>query len=452
MRPSALSPRPHLPPAATGLRIVLVALALAATGCPHPPDSQPRAITTLHMSGIYAEAAATLAAEFARETGIQVKVVAAPYLSLREKELTDLINRTGQFDVVQVAHQWEGEILPLLRPLDDRIAARGLKPGDFIPAVRQHCGEWEGVSYGLPMACDVITLLYRTDVFAARAAEFAQRTGRALGPPRTWDEYLELARFLNTESIYGNVIMGLKEHNFTVWSGILEGLGGRLVDPQWRPVLNSEAGVKSLTTFVEMFQYAPPGSWNFSTAEANALFLQGKGAMYLTWPSLIWAQLKDTNVCRITGKIGAAVIPGGRPQLSAWSLGISRSCPDPDAAFQWIEFLVNAANSRRLFLHYGKGSPRLATYLDPECQGAVFYLDAVLAGLSHSQARFRIPPSQELCDYLDNQIAEALRGRTSPQDALDRTAHRWREVLTETGFLRDSLLPPSGRGAVRPRP
>lgn len=389
------------------------------------------------MSGMYAEAAATLAGEFTRQTGIQVKVVAAPYLSLREKELTDLVNKSGQFDVVQVAHQWEGEILPLLRPLDDAVAKAGPNPGDFIPAVRQHCGEWEGKTYGLPMACDVITLLYRTDVFAARADEFARQTGRPLVPPRTWDEYLEVARFLNNESLYGNVIMGLKEHNFSVWSGILEGFGGRPVDTRWRPTLNSAAGVKSLSVFVEMFQYAPPGSWNSSTAEANALFLQGKGAMYLTWPSLIWAQLRDTNVCKITGKIGAAVIPGGRPQLSAWSLGVNRSCRDPDAAYRWIEFFVNATNSRRLFMQYGKGSPRLATYLDTECKGTVFYLEQVLEGFTHSQARFRIPPSQELCDYLDNQIAETIRGRISPQAALDRTAGRWREILTETGYLRE---------------
>ena len=44
------------------------------------------------MSGIYADAARSLAAEFERQTGIRVKVVSAPYLTLREKEITDLAN------------------------------------------------------------------------------------------------------------------------------------------------------------------------------------------------------------------------------------------------------------------------------------------------------------------------------------------------------------------------
>jgi len=130
----------------------------------------------------------------------------------------------------------------------------------------------------------------------------------------------------------------------------LNGMGGRLVNEQWRPALNSQAGMESLALFVEMFNYAPPHSENLSFTEANALFLQGRGAMYLTWPSLIWAQLNDTNTCKIAGKIGAAVIPGGKPQLSSWSLGVNPSCRDLDAAYRWVAFFMNPANTKRLLL------------------------------------------------------------------------------------------------------
>jgi multiple sugar transport system substrate-binding protein len=387
------------------------------------------------MTGIYAEAARTLAREFERETGIRVKIVSAPYLTLREKEVTDLLNKGGRYDVIQVAQQWDGEILPHLLPLDDFVARHGLDLSDFIPRVRQNAGEWMGRTCALPLACDVITLLYRTDVFADRAEEFERRTGHKLEPPRTWDDYLEIARFLNSESLHGNIIMGLKEQNFTVWSGILYGLGGRLMDEHWQPMLDSEAGVRSLALFVDIFRYAPPGSQQLGIEEANALFLQGKGAMYLTWPTLIWAQMQDTNLCKVSGQIASAVIPGGRPQLSAWSLGINGACRDPEAAFAWIQFLVNADNTRRLFLEYGKGAPRLSTYNDAECRRRVFFLPQMLRGLEHGEPRFRIPPSQELCDYLDTQISEAIAGRLSPRAALDRTAAKWRSILKQAGYL-----------------
>ena len=66
-----------------------------------------------------AEAARVLAAEFERQTGIRVAVVEASLLSLREKELTDLLTRAGNYDVLQIAYQWEGELFPHLRPLDE---------------------------------------------------------------------------------------------------------------------------------------------------------------------------------------------------------------------------------------------------------------------------------------------------------------------------------------------
>lgn len=425
----------------TALGLGLAALLLAGTACRQPSSTPSREIVSMHMSGIYADAARSLAAAFEQQSGIRVKIVSAPYLTMREKEITDLANGTCFYDVMQVAQQWDGEILPHLRPLDELIAAQNVNLSDFIPAVRRNAGEWNGRTHALPLACDVISLLYRTDVFAARADAYRRQTGRRLAPPATWDEYLEIARFLNSDTLNGNIIMGLKEQNFTVWSGIFHGLGGRLVDEHWQPRLNSAVGVRSLEMFIEMFRYAPPGSQRLGIEEANAAFLQGRGAMYLAWPTLIWAQMQDTNLCKVAGRVAAAPIPGGRPQLSAWSVGINRACRDPEAAFAWICFLVNEANTRRMLLDYGKGSPRASTYRDAECRGKVFYLDPLLQGLEGSVPRFRISSSQELCDYLDTQISEAIAGRVTPQAALDRANAKWRSTLEGAGYVKPPAQP-----------
>lgn len=416
-------------------------LGLAAAGCARQPEAPRCQIRSIHSAGGYADAARRLAVDFERQTGIHVEVVEAMLLSLREKELTDLLTRAGNYDVMQIPYQWEGELFPHLRPLEQVAPNLTTNLADFIPTIRKNCGEWEGRVYGLPIACDVITLLYRTDIFAARSNEYQQRTGHPLEPPRTWPEYLEIAKFLNSEAIYGNLLMG-REQCFTMWSGMLFGMGGDLVDEQWRPVLNSEAGIRSLELLVELYKYAPPRSEDASI-DARTAFLQGRGAMLATWPSLLWSQLADTNRCKIAGKIGAAVIPGGKPQLSAWCLSINPACKDPDVASRWIEFFVNPANSKMQLLEYGKGSPRLSTYADPECRQRIFYYSQVLEGIEGSQTRFRIPPSQELSDYLDSEIVKAIRGQTTPKAALDRTAARWREILTQAGYLRGGVSKPA---------
>ena len=423
-----------------GKLLPVCGLVVLLANCGPRPMTPVRTITSIHITGVYTEAARALAAEFEQQTGIHVEIVEAGLFSLREKELTDVLTRGGNYDVLQVAYQWEGEILPHLRPLDDVVGQIAPDLDDFIPTVRANCGQWEGRIYGLPVACDVITLLYRKDIFAARSAEFQQLTGRPLRPPKTGPEYLEIARFLNSESLYGNILMG-KEQTYTIWSGILHGMGGRQVDEQWRPVLNSRAGVESLSLFAALYEYAPPRSEDRSITDADGLFLQGRGAMYMAWPSLIWSQLADTNRCKITGKIGAAVIPGGQPQLSAWSLGVNPACKDLDAAYLWIKFFVSQTNTKRLLLQYGKGSPRLSTYSDAQCQERVFFLAPLSEGLAGNQPRFRIPPSQELSDYLDNELLKAIRGQITPQAALDRTATRWREILIQSGYLREAVAP-----------
>ncbi len=422
----------------TGRRVIhllsALVLLLAGVNCRPRPATPAATITSLQANGGYAESARALAVEFERQTGIRVRVVEAALASLREKTISDVTTRAGLYDVMQVAYQWDGEILPHLQPLEESAGAPLVDHRDFIPTVWTNCGQWGGRVYGLPMACDVVTLLYRTDVFAARSAEFERQTGRPLRPPQTWAEYVEIARFLDSESLYGNIIMG-EDQLYTVWSGILYGLGGRALEENWAPAIDSPAGAESLALFVEMFKYAPPHSENRGVLEANKLFLQGRGAMYLAWPSLVWAQRNDPNISKVAGKIGAAVIPGGKPQLSSWSLVMNPASKNLEAARRWIAFLVEPANTKRMMLDYGQGSPRLSTYTDPECQARIFYEAEVLAGLRATEPRLRIPPSQELCDYLDMELRKAIRGQQTPQVALKRAAVRWREILGQTGYL-----------------
>jgi hypothetical protein len=42
-----------------------------------------------------------------------------------------------------------------------------------------------------------------------------------------------------------------------------------------------------------------------------------------------------------------------------------------------------------------------------------------------------------MSDYLDIELLKAIRGQTTPQAALDRTATRWQKILTQTGYLRE---------------
>ena len=80
--------------------LLLLMAGLLATGCERKAPAPRRQISSIHGVGGYGEAARALAAEFERQTGIHVVVVEASLLSLREKELTDLLTRAGNYDVL----------------------------------------------------------------------------------------------------------------------------------------------------------------------------------------------------------------------------------------------------------------------------------------------------------------------------------------------------------------
>ena len=102
--------------------LALPALLFLGAGCQRQPPAPPREIVSLHMSVIYADAARSLAAEFERQTGIRVKVVSAPYLTLREKEITDLANGTCYYDVMPISDAIAGRVTP--QTALDRTAAK----------------------------------------------------------------------------------------------------------------------------------------------------------------------------------------------------------------------------------------------------------------------------------------------------------------------------------------
>jgi ABC-type glycerol-3-phosphate transport system substrate-binding protein len=418
----------------TGALLSLLAGFLTG-GCGQQNPSANRPIKAFYLSGIHAESARFLAADFAKQTGIEVTIVNAPFPNLHEKAVTDLVAKTGIYDVIQVASQWEGELLPHLRPLDQFIASDDPGLQDYLPTIMSNTATWQGRIHALPMANEVLMLFYRTDVFAARTQEYEQKTGRHLEPPQSWPEYLAMAKFLNDETIYGNIPMGPQHQSLNVWLGILWSSGGALLTEQGHPAFNSDSGVQSLRLLMEMFKYAPPRSVVTNLAQASHLFLQGKGAMYLAWPSLICADLNNPVKSKIAGKVAAANIPGGVPPLHLWSLGIAPSSPRPEAAYQWIKFYCSAYNSRQRLLQFGQSSVRSSTFQDVQCQQSVFYLPQLHEAIKRGRIGLRVPSSQELYDCLESHLAEAIMGTMNPKTALDNAATQWHKILKKSGRL-----------------
>jgi len=56
---------------------------------------------------------------------------------------------------------------------------------------------WDGKAYALPLLGEGHVLVYRTDLFAEKQAEFERESKRQLAPPETWEELVQIARFFH---------------------------------------------------------------------------------------------------------------------------------------------------------------------------------------------------------------------------------------------------------------
>ena len=79
---------------------------------------------------------------------------------------------------------------------------------DSIAPTFRSLGDWDGRSYCLPDDGDQIVLFYRKDLFedATNQAEFKSKSGYDLAPPKTWDQFDEIAQFFTDKyapDIYG---------------------------------------------------------------------------------------------------------------------------------------------------------------------------------------------------------------------------------------------------------
>ena len=144
-----------------------------------------------------------MAEEFTDLTGIQVEWDVVEQTYLKNKQLLDF-QGAHSYDVFMVDSFWNAEYgaKNVVQALDNYMNDPQKTPewydkADLIPA---YCdlGQYKGETSDIPIAGETRFLAYRTDLFEKYGKE----------PPKTMDEFLELARFFNgkEDGLYGGAL------------------------------------------------------------------------------------------------------------------------------------------------------------------------------------------------------------------------------------------------------
>ena len=385
--------------------------------------------------------------EFTKETGIKVEVDQLQYLKMRERQTLELTKREGDYDLIayvvfsKADYVYADQLENLARFfMNPKLADPNYDPEDLVTGYVQNIGVAGGKKgylpgptgslFGIPYGSETSVLGYRKDIFEKHG----------LKVPETYDELLELAcKIPELEPGMGGVSSRAASGHQASHAFLLHlaPLGGRVLDDNWNPIINNEAGVKAAEALKTIVDCGPEGATSFAFGEALNSFLQGKTAMYLD-TTVVAGQIEDPKKSKVVGKVGWALHPEGvrrGSQTGGFGIGIPKNAQNKDAAFLLMQWLTSKKGDKLVALAGGNPS-RFSTHEDADVVAKYPHMPIFGEALKHADPDWRpiIPVWGKINADIGTTLSKVLTEGTDIQEALDGVAERAKTTLDEAGY------------------
>lgn len=421
-------------------------------------------------------------------TGGNIELQTFAFGELYEKIVTALDTGSGDYDVLIYAADWAGDIMAGGKVMEiPQETLDAIEADDVIPLYADRITTWGGVPYALPYDGDAHMLYYRKDLVDSGmyAADFEAQYGYPLGEPSTWSQYHDIAEFFNgmevdtagsMAPIYGALEAQRRNaQSYWVYLSRAAGYGKMPGNPcfffscdDMTPQVNNPGWVRALEEYVGIRDVGDPEMINYDVADTRTLMVTGTAVLNLDWGDVGTISV-DENVSIVKGDVGFGVLPGGDSYwdyeagewvmeenpapfiaFGGWIISIAADSDVTEAALDFASFLASKEMVGELAVTGGTGinpsrfsqledtAPWVAAGFDEE--SAADYLDAIQNTINHPNAvlDLRITGSAEYLSSLDAEIARAVAGEISAQEALDNVAALWDAITDRLG--RDSQL------------
>ena len=244
-----------------------------------------------------------------------------------------------------------------------------LTPGTYPP------GDPSAKLYGIPISFETYILFYNKDL-----------VNKYLGGklPTTMDELTAAAAQITKDGakdgVVGSVMRGIRSDAIMdTFSGVVyDSWGSKDAPPPYglwfdgawtKPRLTDPAICAGMTNYAKLVAAGPSNKFAIDWPDANTLFSQGKAAFFID-ASLFGPSYEDTSKSQVAGKVGYAQLPPANTEGKSftghwlWGLGIPSNSKNKDAAWYFIQWMTNKANTATIGATTG-GAPRVSAYSDP---------------------------------------------------------------------------------------
>ena len=413
-------------------------------------------LTATEVTGIlwsnYQVAVSPIAAEFKAATGIDLsKIQDISTFDIPQRAMAEALSKSPEFDFFHV----DSNMIPslasagLLEPLDSYMADANFKinaVGDF-----GKFQTYKGKTYGMPTDGNVMVQFVRKDLFENpdERKAFADKHGREMTWPETWEEELELMKFFTRpdDNLWGSANLRDRGSSLVWFYMYFYSAGGFPFDDDMNPTLNTPEGEYAVQTFLNVKAASHPEAAGWGTPQMIPRIVNGNAFSCQYWDGII-ALAENPNKSKTSGKWTYGLVPGSKfsgklvhRSVSApvVSIVVNRHSPRKAQMAHLAMYMATAANSSRIV-----GDP-VNTFHDPWHvahfkPGSLPFNTYTAGGMAGIERNLKItaPPIYmtgllEFETELKRNISEAYTGDKTAKSVVKDTEDAWKRTVRRIG-------------------
>jgi multiple sugar transport system substrate-binding protein len=413
-------------------------------------------LTATEVTGIlwsnYQVAVSPIAAEFKEATGIDLsKIQDISTFDIPQRAMAEALSKSPEFDFFHV----DSNMIPslasagLLEPLDSYMADANFKinaVGDFGKFMT-----YKDKTYGMPTDGNVMVQFVRKDLFENpdERKAFADKHGREMTWPETWEEELELMKFFTRpdDNLWGSANLRDRGSSLVWFYMYFYSAGGFPFDGDMNPTLNTPEGEYAVQTFLNVKEASHPEAAGWGTPQMIPRIVNGNAFSCQYWDGII-ALAENPDKSKTAGKWTYGQVPGSKfsgklvhrsCSTPVVSVVVNRHSPRKAQMAHLAMYMATAANSSRIV-----GDP-VNTFHDPWHvdhfkPGSQPFNTYTAGGMAAIERNLKIttPPIYmtgllEFETELKRNISEAYTGDKTAKSVVKDTEEAWKRTVRRIG-------------------
>ena len=385
-----------------------------------------------------------VAEAYTEETGVKLNWVSLEEGVLREQVTSDTATGGGEYDIINIG-MYEAPIWGAAGWIEPLEFSADYDVDDILPAMRAGLSH-DGTLYAAPFYGESSMVMYRKDLTDAAGVSIADND--------SWENVKAAAAAIHDpdNGVYGACLRGKPGwgDNGAFITTVANSFGARWFDADFKPQLDSPEWKAAAEFYVDFLStYGPPGSEGNSFNEILALYNEGKCGLWID--ATIAASFLEVDGVAYAQSPNAGN-PVGANWLWAWAMAIPAGSPNAEESQKFIEWATSKEYVQAVGNHpeFGWGSvptgQRASTYALSEFKEAAGFAAAEMAAIEsaapeatelkpYTGVQFAaIPEFQEIGQAFGQEMAAALSGAKSVEDALAASQKAADAIMQEAGY------------------